>query len=74
MWWRKKSGGAGRPAFRCSFCNKSEHDVLKLIAGPRVFICNECVEVCDDILAADARFEQRTGQKADKRTDEGPAP
>jgi hypothetical protein len=73
MWWRKKAGGAGRPALRCSFCNKSQHDVQKLIAGPRVFICNECVEVCDDILAADARFEQRTGQKAGKSTDDGPA-
>jgi ClpX C4-type zinc finger protein len=36
---------------RCSFCNKAQDDVRKLIAGPTVFICNECVEVCVDILA-----------------------
>jgi len=35
---------------RRSFCNKSQADVPKLIAGPTVFICNECVEVCNDIL------------------------
>ena len=36
---------------RCSFCNKAQNDVRKLIAGPTVFICDECVEVCSDILA-----------------------
>jgi hypothetical protein len=36
---------------RCSFCNKAEADVQKLIAGPSVFICNECVETCVDIIA-----------------------
>jgi hypothetical protein len=74
MLWRKKADRAESPHLRCSFCNKSQHDVQKLIAGPRVFICNECVEVCDDILAADARWEQQSGKKADKRTDDGPAP
>jgi hypothetical protein len=34
----------------CSFCGKSQHEVRKLIAGPTVFICNECVESCVDIL------------------------
>ncbi len=42
---------------RCSFCNKDQHDVRKLIAGPTVFICDECVEVCNDIIADDNRFE-----------------
>ena len=37
----------------CSFCNKDENDVRKIIAGPAVFICDECVEVCNDILADD---------------------
>jgi ClpX C4-type zinc finger len=46
----------------------------KLIAGPRVFICNECVEVCNDILADDARFEEQTGKKARVPTDDSPAP
>ncbi|GAA0203425.1 ATP-dependent Clp protease ATP-binding subunit ClpX [Kangiella japonica] len=34
----------------CSFCGKSQHEVKKLIAGPRVFICNECVDLCNDII------------------------
>jgi hypothetical protein len=35
----------------CSFCRKDQHEVKKLIAGPGVYICNECVGLCDDILA-----------------------
>lgn len=35
---------------RCSFCNKSQHEVRKLIAGPSVFICDECVDLCNDII------------------------
>ncbi len=38
---------------RCSFCNKSQHEVRKLIAGPTVFICDECVDVCNEIIADD---------------------
>jgi len=34
----------------CSFCGKSQHEVRKLIAGPETFICNECVELCGDII------------------------
>src|SRR6202142_2995111 len=44
---------------RCSFCNKDQNDVRKLIAGPTVFICDECVEVCNDIIADANRFENR---------------
>ena len=44
---------------RCSFCNKNQNDVRKLIAGPTVFICDECVEVCNDIIDDDNRFENR---------------
>ncbi len=42
---------------RCSFCNKDQNDVRKLIAGPTVFICDECVDVCNDIIADDRRVE-----------------
>jgi len=42
---------------RCSFCGKSQHEVRKLIAGPTVYICNECVEVCLDIIAEDRASE-----------------
>jgi ATP-dependent Clp protease ATP-binding subunit ClpX len=45
---------------RCSFCNKDQNDVRKLIAGPTVFICDECVDVCNDIIADDRRVEGRT--------------
>jgi hypothetical protein len=44
---------------RCSFCNKHHKDVQKLIAGPHVFICDECIGVCNDILADDARTTGR---------------
>jgi ATP-dependent Clp protease ATP-binding subunit ClpX len=36
---------------RCSFCGKSQNDVRKLIAGPTVYICDECVEICNDVIA-----------------------
>lgn len=44
-----RSGSNGRVLY-CSFCGKSEHEVRKLIAGPSVFICDECVELCNDII------------------------
>jgi len=53
----KKNGDS--EVLRCSFCNKDQNDVRKLIAGPTVFICDECVEVCNDIIADDNRFEAR---------------
>jgi ATP-dependent Clp protease ATP-binding subunit ClpX len=53
----KKTGDG--EILRCSFCNKDQNDVRKLIAGPTVFICDECVEVCNDIIADDNRFENR---------------
>ena len=49
---------------RCSFCNKDQNDVRKLIAGPTVFICDECVEVCNDIIADDGRFENRSSVRS----------
>ena len=58
----KKSGEP--EILRCSFCNKDQNDVRKLIAGPTVFICDECVEVCNDIIADDSRFETRGGRSS----------
>ena len=40
----------------CSFCGKSQHEVRKLIAGPTVFICDECVELCMDIIKGKRNF------------------
>ena len=53
--WNRKGTGSEGPnpppsLFRCSFCNKSQRDVEKLVAGPKVYICGECVEICNDIL------------------------
>ena len=42
----------------CSFCGKSQHEVRKLIAGPSVFICDECVELCNDIIREEVQEEQ----------------
>ena len=44
------NGGDDSKLLHCSFCNKSQHEVRKLIAGPLVFICDECVELCNDII------------------------
>jgi ATP-dependent Clp protease ATP-binding subunit ClpX len=47
----EKSGkDAGGKSLYCSFCGKSQHEVQKLIAGPAVYVCNECVELCNDII------------------------
>ncbi|MEI6627898.1 MAG: ATP-dependent Clp protease ATP-binding subunit ClpX [Alphaproteobacteria bacterium] len=45
-----KSTGDSKNTLYCSFCGKSQHEVRKLIAGPTVFICDECVELCTDII------------------------
>ena len=44
------AGGDSKNTLYCSFCGKSQHEVRKLIAGPTVFICDECVELCMDII------------------------
>jgi ATP-dependent Clp protease ATP-binding subunit ClpX len=44
----------------CSFCGKSQHEVRKLIAGPSVFICDECVELCNDIIREELQQEEHT--------------
>ncbi|HVR28652.1 MAG TPA: ATP-dependent Clp protease ATP-binding subunit ClpX [Thermoanaerobaculia bacterium] len=49
----------GDEALRCSFCNKSQREVKKLIAGPTVFICDECVDICLDIIAEDRMLDQQ---------------
>lgn len=45
-----RSGGQSGRVLYCSFCGKSEHEVRKLIAGPSVYICDECVDLCNDII------------------------
>ncbi|MDR2416572.1 MAG: ATP-dependent Clp protease ATP-binding subunit ClpX, partial [Holosporales bacterium] len=45
----------GKNTLYCSFCGKSQHEVRKLIAGPTVFICDECVDLCTGIIREDQR-------------------
>src|SRR5210317_1844506 len=49
----------------CSFCGKSQHEVRKLIAGPSVFVCDECVELCNDIIREEVQEQTHsvTGNK-----------
>src|SRR5678809_1141548 len=56
-----KKGNSG-DVLRCSFCNKSQRDVRKLIAGPTVYICDECVDICLDIIAEERESEEQEGR------------
>lgn len=49
--------GSSEKLLYCSFCGKSQHEVRKLIAGPSVFICDECIELCNDIIKDEAQAE-----------------
>ena len=51
----KLTGGDSKSTLYCSFCGKSQHEVRKLIAGPTVFICDECVELCNDIIREETK-------------------
>ncbi len=51
----KLSGTDSKSTLYCSFCGKSQHEVRKLIAGPTVFICDECVELCNDIIREETK-------------------
>ena len=70
MWWRKKTDHLEQKVLRCSFCNKWQHDVERLIAGPKIFICDECVEVCNDIIADDKRVSKPAGAAGGAKADE----
>ena len=61
---RGKGNDSGKPLF-CSFCHKSQHEVRKLIAGPEVFICTECIELCNDIIREEVQ-ESDQGKDANK--------
>ena len=50
--------GGGK--LQCSFCGKSQDDVRKLIAGPTVYICDECIELCNDIIAEEWEQEKKS--------------
>ena len=46
----EKKGSSSEKTLYCSFCGKSQHEVKKLIAGPKVFVCDECIELCNEII------------------------
>jgi ATP-dependent Clp protease ATP-binding subunit ClpX len=57
-----KSGERGRTTtLVCSFCNRTQEDVRKLIAGPNVYICDECIDLCNDIIAEEVDQEESLG-------------
>ena len=58
---KQTKGGDGDRLLYCSFCGKSQHEVRKLIAGPSVFICDECVELCNDIIREEVQEKSSTG-------------
>ncbi len=60
------AGDEAQQVLRCSFCNKAQPDVKKLIAGPTVYICDECVGICNEILG-DAGIQAGRGVKAAER-------
>lgn len=65
---RQKSS-SGEKLLYCSFCGKSQHEVKKLIAGPSVFICDECIDLCNDIIRDEtSSIETVTGTKSDLPT------
>jgi len=55
-----RGDGKGEKLLYCSFCGKSQHEVRKLIAGPSVFVCDECVELCNDIIREEVQEESES--------------
>jgi ATP-dependent Clp protease ATP-binding subunit ClpX len=66
-----KKGTSAEKVLYCSFCGKSQHEVKKLIAGPSVFICDECIELCNDIIRDEVPAE---GAAASKTKSDLPMP
>jgi len=60
----EKKGNSSEKVLYCSFCGKSQHEVKKLIAGPSVFICDECIELCNDIIRDEVPAEAPTARAA----------
>ncbi len=61
-----RNDGKGEKLLYCSFCGKSQHEVRKLIAGPSVFVCDECVELCNDIIREEVQEEKNAAQAKKK--------
>ncbi|TXT40211.1 MAG: ATP-dependent Clp protease ATP-binding subunit ClpX [Comamonadaceae bacterium] len=64
----EKKGTSGEKTLYCSFCGKSQHEVKKLIAGPSVFVCDECIELCNEIIRDELPATTETGTKSELPT------
>ena len=64
----EKKSSSGEKSLYCSFCGKSQHEVKKLIAGPSVFICDECIDLCNDIIRDEASAVETVTPKSDLPT------
>lgn len=64
----EKKPSSGEKLLYCSFCGKSQHEVKKLIAGPSVFICDECIDLCNDIIRDEASAVEAVSPKSDLPT------
>jgi ATP-dependent Clp protease ATP-binding subunit ClpX len=60
--------GSGEKTLYCSFCGKSQHEVKKLIAGPSVFVCDECIELCNEIIRDELPATTETAKKGELPT------
>jgi len=60
----KANGGNYGTVLHCSFCGKSQDEVRKLIAGPTVYICDECIELCNEIIAEEAEERFVPGRRS----------
>ena len=63
-----KGASSGEKTLYCSFCGKSQHEVKKLIAGPSVFVCDECIELCNEIIRDELPPTTETPEKSNLPT------
>jgi ATP-dependent Clp protease ATP-binding subunit ClpX len=64
----EKKGSSGEKTLYCSFCGKSQHEVKKLIAGPSVFVCDECIDLCNEIIRDELPTSTESVGKSDLPT------
>jgi len=64
----EKKGSSGEKTLYCSFCGKSQHEVKKLIAGPSVFVCDECIDLCNEIIRDELPATTETPGKSELPT------
>ena len=70
---KNNTGNDSEKLLYCSFCGKSQHEVKKLIAGPSVYVCDECVELCNDIILEEMEEDEESAdgdKKAEADKDE----